>query len=113
MSAEAERTVYSTTPGYDPSNGMAGVPQTVNPEIKTILVVGLGMVGIGEYSFGTTDSCYLSCTHIAFIEKMLNLDEIKRYRLVTCGEGRLTHEFLSVRYEVSAHTSYHRGTPGL
>ncbi|KDQ57287.1 hypothetical protein JAAARDRAFT_194442 [Jaapia argillacea MUCL 33604] len=35
---------------------------------KTIVVVGLGMVGI------------------AFIEKLLNLDEEKRYRLVTCGE---------------------------
>ncbi|KAJ8585502.1 nitrite reductase [Rhizopogon salebrosus TDB-379] len=35
---------------------------------KTIFVVGLGMVGI------------------AFIEKMLTLDEAKRYRLVTCGE---------------------------
>ncbi|CAE6437499.1 unnamed protein product [Rhizoctonia solani] len=35
---------------------------------KTILVVGLGMVGI------------------AFIEKMLALDEEKRYRIVTCGE---------------------------
>ncbi|KAG1902240.1 uncharacterized protein F5891DRAFT_1025513 [Suillus fuscotomentosus] len=35
---------------------------------RTIFVVGLGMVGI------------------AFIEKMLTLDEAKRYRLVTCGE---------------------------
>lgn len=35
---------------------------------RTIFVVGLGMVGI------------------AFIEKMLALDEAKRYRLVTCGE---------------------------
>ncbi|KAG9089514.1 hypothetical protein FRC06_001509, partial [Ceratobasidium sp. 370] len=35
---------------------------------KTIVVVGLGMVGI------------------AFIEKMLALDEQKRYRIVTCGE---------------------------
>lgn len=35
---------------------------------KTIFVVGLGMVGI------------------AFIEKMLTLDEAKRYRVVTCGE---------------------------
>lgn len=35
---------------------------------KTILVVGLGMVGI------------------AFIEKILNLDEAKHYRVVTCGE---------------------------
>ncbi|KAI6106917.1 hypothetical protein EDD16DRAFT_1489574 [Pisolithus croceorrhizus] len=35
---------------------------------KTILVVGLGMVGI------------------AFIEKMLNLDEARHYRVVTCGE---------------------------
>ncbi|KAG8783500.1 hypothetical protein FRC12_019663 [Ceratobasidium sp. 428] len=35
---------------------------------KTIMVVGLGMVGI------------------AFIEKMLALDEKKRYRIVTCGE---------------------------
>ncbi|KAH0839338.1 hypothetical protein J3R83DRAFT_20 [Lanmaoa asiatica] len=35
---------------------------------KTIFIVGLGMVGI------------------AFIEKMLNLDEAKRYRLTTCGE---------------------------
>ncbi|KAG8710109.1 hypothetical protein FRC11_004844, partial [Ceratobasidium sp. 423] len=35
---------------------------------KTILVVGLGMVGM------------------AFIEKMLALDEEKRYRIVTCGE---------------------------
>ncbi|KAF8599087.1 nitrite reductase [Ceratobasidium sp. AG-I] len=35
---------------------------------KTIVVVGLGMVGI------------------AFIEKMLALDEEKRYRIVTCGE---------------------------
>ncbi|CAE6540498.1 unnamed protein product [Rhizoctonia solani] len=37
-------------------------------EQRTILVVGLGMVGI------------------AFIEKMLALDEEKRYRIVTCGE---------------------------
>ncbi|KAG1736104.1 uncharacterized protein EDB91DRAFT_1142842 [Suillus paluster] len=37
---------------------------------KTIFVVGLGMVGI------------------AFIEKMLSLDEAKRYRLVTCGEEK-------------------------
>ncbi|CEL51481.1 nitrite reductase (NAD(P)H) large subunit [Rhizoctonia solani AG-1 IB] len=37
---------------------------------KTILVVGLGMVGI------------------AFIEKILALDEEKRYRIVTCGEER-------------------------
>lgn len=36
--------------------------------LRTIFVVGLGMVGI------------------AFIEKMLTLDEAKRYRLVTCGE---------------------------
>ncbi|KAI0789354.1 nitrite reductase [Abortiporus biennis] len=35
---------------------------------KTIVVVGLGMVGI------------------AFIEKVLNLDEAGRYRIVTCGE---------------------------
>lgn len=35
---------------------------------RTIFVVGLGMVGI------------------AFIEKMLTLDEAKRFRLVTCGE---------------------------
>ncbi|KAI6043894.1 hypothetical protein EDC04DRAFT_2599764 [Pisolithus marmoratus] len=35
---------------------------------KTILVVGLGMVGI------------------AFIEKILNLDEARHYRVVTCGE---------------------------
>ncbi|KAF9267857.1 nitrite reductase [Marasmius fiardii PR-910] len=34
----------------------------------TIFVVGLGMVGI------------------AFIEKLLSLDEAKRYRIVTCGE---------------------------
>ncbi|KAJ3475533.1 hypothetical protein NLI96_g11777 [Meripilus lineatus] len=37
-------------------------------ERKTILVAGLGMVGI------------------AFIEKILNLDEEGRYRIVTCGE---------------------------
>ncbi|KAI0668754.1 nitrite reductase [Trametes maxima] len=35
---------------------------------KTIVVVGLGMVGI------------------AFIEKLLDLDSEKRYRIVTCGE---------------------------
>ncbi|KAK7449733.1 hypothetical protein VKT23_013208 [Stygiomarasmius scandens] len=35
---------------------------------KTIFVVGLGMVGI------------------AFIEKLLNLDENKKYRIITCGE---------------------------
>ncbi|KAK7058498.1 hypothetical protein VNI00_002132 [Paramarasmius palmivorus] len=35
---------------------------------STIFVVGLGMVGI------------------AFIEKLLGLDEAKRYRIVTCGE---------------------------
>ncbi|KAF9219484.1 nitrite reductase [Gyrodon lividus] len=35
---------------------------------KTIFVAGLGMVGI------------------AFIEKMLNLDEARRYRIITCGE---------------------------
>ncbi|KAF5373008.1 hypothetical protein D9758_001490 [Tetrapyrgos nigripes] len=35
---------------------------------STIFVVGLGMVGI------------------AFIEKLLNLDEKRRYRIVTCGE---------------------------
>ncbi|KAI6107610.1 hypothetical protein EDD17DRAFT_629483 [Pisolithus thermaeus] len=39
-----------------------------SPTPKTILVVGLGMVGI------------------AFIEKILNLDEARHYRVVTCGE---------------------------
>ncbi|KAL6305724.1 nitrite reductase [Sparassis latifolia] len=37
-------------------------------ERKTIFVVGLGMVGI------------------AFVEKLLNLDKGKKYRVVTCGE---------------------------
>lgn len=32
---------------------------------------------------------YLSFSRPAFIEKLLNLDEAKRYRLVTCGEGAL------------------------
>ncbi|KAH7909470.1 hypothetical protein BJ138DRAFT_1066987 [Hygrophoropsis aurantiaca] len=52
---------------------MSSEQQEVSPPVsderrKTIFVVGLGMVGI------------------AFIEKMLNLDEPKRYRIVTCGE---------------------------
>ncbi|KAI0081228.1 nitrite reductase [Panus rudis PR-1116 ss-1] len=37
-------------------------------ERKTIFVVGLGMIGI------------------AFIEKLLSLDETRQYRIVTCGE---------------------------
>ncbi|CAE7060545.1 unnamed protein product, partial [Rhizoctonia solani] len=44
------------------------VSETSPMDRKTILVVGLGMVGI------------------AFIEKMLALDEEKRYRMITCGE---------------------------
>ncbi|KAB5593146.1 Nitrite reductase (NAD(P)H) large subunit [Ceratobasidium theobromae] len=44
------------------------VSETPAMDRKTIVVVGLGMVGI------------------AFIEKMLALDEEKRYRIVTCGE---------------------------
>ncbi|KAI3622179.1 nitrite reductase [Moniliophthora roreri] len=41
---------------------------TIADPHRTIFVVGLGMVGI------------------AFIEKLLSLDEARRYRIVTCGE---------------------------
>ncbi|KAG9119852.1 hypothetical protein FRC07_004917 [Ceratobasidium sp. 392] len=56
---------------------------------KTIMVVGLGMVGI------------------AFIEKMLALDEKKRYRIVTCGEE--TH----LAYNRVALTDQHRSVEEL
>ncbi|KAF8843892.1 nitrite reductase [Paxillus ammoniavirescens] len=52
----------------DNMNVAAFSPPTTSQAVKTIFVVGLGMVGI------------------AFIEKLLNLDEAKRYRLITCGE---------------------------
>lgn len=63
MSVAIESTAANGTLGHP-----EGAPQTSSPVPKTILVVGLGMVGI------------------AFIEKILNLDEAKRYRLITCGE---------------------------
>jgi len=60
--------------------------------------------------------CYLSCSHQAFIEKILNLDEAKRYRLITCGEGKLfacTPYLLDTRYLLKmsyteAHLAYNR-----
>ncbi|QRV85667.1 nitrite reductase (NAD(P)H) large subunit [Ceratobasidium sp. AG-Ba] len=58
---------------------------------KTIVVVGLGMVGI------------------AFIEKMLALDEQKRYRIVTCGEE--TH--LAYNRCLTFDTSQHRSVEQL
>ncbi|KAF8137709.1 hypothetical protein EV363DRAFT_1318672 [Boletus edulis] len=67
MSTDVESAATNGASGND-SCGMAGVPQTSKTASKTILVVGLGMVGI------------------AFIEKILNLDEAKHYHLVTCGE---------------------------
>jgi nitrite reductase (NAD(P)H) len=67
MSADAENGAAKEVP-CDDSSREAGILQMPASVSKTILVVGLGMVGI------------------AFIEKILNLDETKRYRLVTCGE---------------------------
>lgn len=56
---------------------------------KTIFVVGLGMVGIGKLKSETKLGwLLLILLSKAFIEKMLTLDEAKRYRLVTCGEGK-------------------------
>ncbi len=56
-------------------------------ERKTIVVVGLGMVGIGE-SHGQREcrKSFLTGRFLAFIEKLLDLDTENRYRIVTCGE---------------------------
>lgn len=43
------------TPGYD-SSGATGIPQMSPHSGKTILVVGLGMVGIGEHGFHWQDN---------------------------------------------------------
>jgi nitrite reductase (NAD(P)H) len=61
------------------------VSETPVMDRKTIMVVGLGMVGIGEQPSYASHSLYLYSS-TAFIEKMLALDEEKRYRIVTCGE---------------------------
>lgn len=60
--------------------------------------------------------CYLSRSHQAFIEKILNLDETKRYRLVTCGEGELCistllsldRKHFFTRVITEAHLAYNR-----
>jgi hypothetical protein len=53
MSADVENTAANGAPGYD-SSGVAGVPPTSTPASKTILVIGLGMVGIGEHGLLAT-----------------------------------------------------------
>lgn len=53
---------------------------------KTVFVVGLGMVGIGEPCFLRVYSVANQPWHVAFIEKLLNLDTSMKYRIVTCGE---------------------------
>ena len=65
---------------------MAGADR--DSDVQTIVVVGLGMVGIGEYrlmlkSIPGTDG---DEDVAAFIGKLLSLDTSRRYRVVTCGE---------------------------
>ncbi len=56
---------------------------------KTIVVVGLGMVGIGtlwlQFVIFLLTTVH-SSIFLAFIEKLLDLDTDKRFRIVTCGE---------------------------
>ena len=57
-------------------------------DVQTIVVVGLCMVGIGEYRLifkhlPVTDG---NEDVLAFIGKVLSLDTSRRYRIVTCGE---------------------------
>ncbi|CAE6377557.1 unnamed protein product, partial [Rhizoctonia solani] len=64
----SHETLLSTSPRDTLRMAPTAVSEIPSMDRTTILVVGLGMVGI------------------AFIEKMLALDEEKRYRIVTCGE---------------------------
>ena len=65
---------------------MAGADR--DSDVQTIVVVGLGMVGIGEYCLilislpGADGDGDIP----AFIGKVLSLDASRRYRIVTCGE---------------------------
>lgn len=54
---------------------------------KTIVVVGLGMVGIGMSSDTSLEKVIdHKCLDAAFIEKLLSLDAAGEYHIITCGE---------------------------
>ena len=65
---------------------MAGADR--DSDVQTIVVVGLGMVGIGEHRlmFNSLPSIDGDEDVSAFIGKVLSLDASRRYRIVTCGE---------------------------
>ena len=71
--------------GHASEDEASGRGEDRRSDVKTVFVVGLGMVGIGESWSRSGEKRWID-RQIAFIEKLLNLDEAGRYRVVTCGE---------------------------